>query len=697
MPALLAFAPLPGLAAALLAQDAPPLVFDPQRLQLTLALDAPSALLLGVAAFLWLTAGAYASTYLRADPHRERFAVCWLLTLTGSLGVFLAGDLATFYVLFALVSLAAYGLVVQDGTPKARQAGVIYLALAVIGEIFLLAGFVLLAAASPGDSLAIRAVTAALPGSPWLTATIVCLLAGFGLKAGLVPLHVWLPIAHPAAPMPASAVLSGAIIKAGIIGLIAFLPLATALPGWGAALTALGLVTAFYGVAIGITQPNPKTILAYSSVSQMGVVAAVLGMSWSVGDAGGAMPAAQYAAHHVLAKGALFLAVGIVASAGGARVWLVLAVAAVLALGMGGLPLTGGALAKLTVKPLLGDGLVATLASLSGAGTTLLMLHFLGRLVATRTGKGTAPPAGLMLPWLVTAIAAVAVPWLLYPTADALAPAVLWDSAWPVLLGTVLAVALHLWGHQLPRVPRRRPRRPLPRRDAPARRLRRPAGAPRGRPAPLARGRRAVAGADAGFGRGVPRWLTSVRRLVALQREKQAQPRDHGTHPDAQPQHVALAAPGDHLLEEHHRQHHDHHRRELALEVGDAIDLQPARQWHARVDEQRVQAHGDDLQHGREQHQIDQLDAAQDQVAAGRHGWLRGQHRGNHLPGLQDAVAEQQDRRDQQRQDADEQHQPHAAQQPDDQPGRGAEHGAGLGRGGAGHVGSPSAGALPPL
>ena len=453
MPALLALAPLPGLAAALLAHDAPALVLDPQRLQLTLALDAPSALLLGVAAFLWLTAGAYAATYLRADPHRERFAVCWLLTLTGSLGVFMAGDLATFYVLFALVSLAAYGLVVQDGTPKARQAGVIYLALAVIGEIFLLAGFVLLAAAAPGDSLAIRAVTAALPGSPWLAATIVCLLAGFGLKAGLVPLHVWLPIAHPAAPMPASAVLSGAIIKAGVIGLIAFLPLTTALPGWGAALTALGLVTAFYGVAIGITQANPKTILAYSSVSQMGVVAAVLGMAWAAGDAGGAMPAAQYAAHHVLAKGALFLAVGIVATAGGARFWLVLAVAAVLALGMGGLPLTGGALAKLAVKPLLGDGLVATLASLSGAGTTLLMLHFLGRLVATRTGQGTVPPAGLVLPWLVTSLAAVAVPWLLYPTAEALTPTALWDSGWPVLLGAGLAVPLHLWGRHLPGIP----------------------------------------------------------------------------------------------------------------------------------------------------------------------------------------------------------------------------------------------------
>ena len=88
---------------------------------------------------------------------------------------------------------------------------------------------------------------------------------------GLVPLHVWLPLAHPAAPMPASAVLSGAIIKAGVIGLIRFLPFDGALPDWGAVLTAVGLLTAFYGVAVGITQANPKTVLAYSSVSQMGL------------------------------------------------------------------------------------------------------------------------------------------------------------------------------------------------------------------------------------------------------------------------------------------------------------------------------------------------------------------------------------------------------------------------------------------
>ena len=456
---LLWLAPLPALAAAFLAVDAPPLVLDSAR-HFTLALDRPGALLLGVAALLWSAAGAYARTYLAGDPKAGRFAVWWLLTLTGSLAVFFTRDLASFYLAFALVSLAAYGLVVHDGTPRARRAGVIYLFLAVLGEIALLAGFALLAVESPGPTLAIATTVADLAGSPLRGLTIAMLLLGFGLKAGLVPLHVWLPVAHPAAPMPASAVLSGAIIKAGIIGLIRFLPYDGHLADWSAVIAGIGLVTAYYGAALGITQDNPKTVLAYSSVSQMGLVATALGMGLVAGPTA-LLPAAFAAAHHVLAKGALFLAVGVAAAAGPRRrLWLVMLPAVLLALGFGGLPLTGGALAKLAVKPALGDGPVYLLATLAGAGSTLLMLHFCGRLAAVDApAPATAPTLGLTLPWLLLAAAAVAVPWAAFlrmglgTAAEPLDPSALWGGLWPVLLGLVLAAALHRWGHRLPRPP----------------------------------------------------------------------------------------------------------------------------------------------------------------------------------------------------------------------------------------------------
>jgi len=458
MPSLLALAPAPALVAALLASAGATLVLPEPPFRMTLALDVPGAMLLGVAALLWIVAGAYASTYLRDDPNAGRFAEWWLLTLTGNLGVFIAADLVSFYLTFSVVSLAAYGLIVHDGMPASRRAGIIYVALAVLGEAFLLMAFVFMAQATPNGSLLIRDAVAALPVSPWRAAALALLILGFGLKIGLAPAHVWMPLAYTAAPIPAAAVLSGAAVKAGVIGFIRFLPLGTAMPGWGEALAAAGIFSAFYGVLVGITQENPKTILAYSSVSQMGLVAAALGMGLAAGDSGAGWGASFSAAHHVLVKGALFLAIGVSAAAG-PRLWPMLP-AAVLALGLGGLPFSGGMLAKLAVKAQLGDGIVGTLTTLSAVGSTLLMLNFLRRLVQTTPrDPATAEPTGLVRPWLIMAFAAVAVPWVLYPASgsgtllDVLAPETLWAALWPVLIGGVLAVGLWRWGHRLPRVP----------------------------------------------------------------------------------------------------------------------------------------------------------------------------------------------------------------------------------------------------
>jgi len=182
-------------------------------------------------------------------------------------------------------------------------------------------------------------------------------------------------------------------------------------------------------------------------------------MGLAAGDIGAAPGVSFSAAHHVLAKGALFLAIGVSATTG-PRLWPVLIPAAVVALGLGGLPLTGGMLAKLAVKTQFSDGVVGALATLSAVASTVLMLHFLRCLVRTTTGdRAPAAPAALMRPWLVLASAAVAVPWILYPTTEggsllsAVAPATLWSALWPVLLGALLAVWLWRWGDRLPRLP----------------------------------------------------------------------------------------------------------------------------------------------------------------------------------------------------------------------------------------------------
>jgi formate hydrogenlyase subunit 3/multisubunit Na+/H+ antiporter MnhD subunit len=459
VPSLLAAAPAPALAAALLAPAGTSLVLPEPPFRMTLLLDVPGAVLLGVAALLWISAGAYASAYLRDDPNAGRFAEWWLLTLTGNLGVFMAADLISFYLTYSVVSLAAYGLIVHDGTGSSLRAGIIYVALAVLGEALLLMAFVFLAVAVDGSSLLIRDAVAALPNSPRRDTAMALLILGFGLKIGLAPLHVWMPLAYTATPIPAAAVLSGAAVKAGLIGFIRFLPFSVAMPGWGEALAVAGIFSAFYGVLVGITQPNPKTVLAYSSISQMGLLAAALGMGLAAGDPDTALGAGFSGMHHVLVKGGLFLAVG-ASAATGPRLWPVLIPTAVLALSLGGLPFTGGMLAKLAVKAQLGEGLVGTLATLAAIGSTLLMVHFLRSLMQTSPrGAVTATPAGLVRSWLIIAFAAVAVPWVLSPTTvrgsllAALAPGTLWAALWPVLIGGVLAIGLRRWRSRLPRVP----------------------------------------------------------------------------------------------------------------------------------------------------------------------------------------------------------------------------------------------------
>ena len=456
MPSLLALAPAPALVAALLAPAGTSLVLPEPPFRMTLALDAPGAILLGVSALLWIVAGAYASAYLRDDPNGARFAEWWLLTLTGNLGVFIVADLVSFYLMFSVVSLAAYGLIVHDDTRGSLRAGIIYVALAVLGEAFLLMAFVFMAEATPDGSLLIRDAVKALPTSPWRDASLVLLILGFGLKIGLVPGHMWMPLAYTAAPIPAAAALSGAAVKAGVIGFIRFLPLGVAMPGWGELLAGAGIFSAFYGVLVGVTQQNPKTVLAYSSVSQMGLLAAALGMGLAAGDSGVALGTSFFAAHHVLVKGGLFLAVGASAAAG-PRLWHVLIPAAALALGLGGLPLTGGMLAKLAVKTQFGEGIVGTLAAWSAVGSTLLMLHFL-RCLRQTTPRDPSPTA-LMRPWLIMAFAAVAVPWVLYLAVEsgtlfeALSLGAFWAGFWPVLIGGVLAFGLWRWGDRLPSVP----------------------------------------------------------------------------------------------------------------------------------------------------------------------------------------------------------------------------------------------------
>jgi formate hydrogenlyase subunit 3/multisubunit Na+/H+ antiporter MnhD subunit len=372
-----------------------------------------------------------------------------LVSLVGNMGVYAAADAVSFYLCFALMSFAAYGLVVHHRTRQARRAGRVYLVLTVLSESTIL-GALLLVVSAGGMRLADAPAAAA--GSEHLHWIVGLLLVGFGVKAGTLPLHVWLPLAHPAAPPAASAVLSGAMVKAGLVGWLRFLPLGEVpLERWGTALVVLALLGAFLAVPVGDLQGDPKVVLAYSTISQMGFLAAVVGVALAVPELAEACigAAVVYSVHHGFAKGALFLGVPVWKHFGAART----APLAVLglcgaALAVAGAPLSSGAVGKYAAKNAV-DG--ATVAGLDltqllpfvATGSTLLLLRFGLILARAERGPQHRPDAELWA-WLLIVLTGITVPWTLtqqwVPIAafPGIEPVTLWDASWPILLGLLI-------------------------------------------------------------------------------------------------------------------------------------------------------------------------------------------------------------------------------------------------------------------
>lgn len=376
-------------------------------------------------------------------------------TVAAFMGVVLAADLATFYFAYATMTLVAYPLVVHFRTPEAFRAGRVYLGMAVLAEAAVLAAVLLIAA--QGGNAALAEVPALVVEHPYRNVLVALIGLGFAVKAGVVPLHAWLALAHPAAPVPASALLSALLVKAALVAWWRLLPIGDlALPVAGGVLVVAGLANSLYASVVGVTQRRAKTVLAYSTVSQMGLMTAFTGTALlEPALAGAALTGvALFALHHGLAKGALFLGCGLHGRHRGAYLLLP-------ALALVGVPATSGALAKGAGKQLGAEALGAPaepLLLLASALTAVLMIRFL--LLAWR-GEGGADPLArraavlalvllsLTLPWLAAAVVA---PQLVGYTAQ---PAALLDALLPALAGgAVAAVLFGLAGAaRLPRIP----------------------------------------------------------------------------------------------------------------------------------------------------------------------------------------------------------------------------------------------------
>lgn len=269
-----------------------------------------------VAAFMWMMTLLFSREYLGHEKHLGRYYFFQLVTLNATLGVFLSADLFTTFIFFEIMSFTSYVWVAQEETKGALKAAETYLAVAVIGGLVLLMGlFLLYHTLGTLEMSELLSAAAACEDKGVLYIAGVCALVGFGAKAGAFPLHIWLPKAHPVAPAPASALLSGILTKAGVFGILAVSSnIFLHDQRWGLLLLFLGLCTMFGGALLAVFSVDLKRTLACSSMSQIGFILTGIGMQGILGEENGLATRGTllHMVNHSLIKLALFMIAGVV-------------------------------------------------------------------------------------------------------------------------------------------------------------------------------------------------------------------------------------------------------------------------------------------------------------------------------------------------------------------------------------------------
>ena len=287
-----------------------------------LRLDALSGFFLSVIGVVSFAVGVYSPGYVRGFEHgRDSLPVLGgfaALFLTGMMLVVLADDAFLFMVAWELMSLSSYFLVAFHHDHAAnRRAAFLYLLMAHIAALTILLGFGVLA--SFGGGFGFDSMREAQLSFGWASVTFVLAFVGFGIKAGLVPLHAWLPEAHPVAPSHISALMSGVMLKVGVYG---FIRVVFDLIGefhwqWGVAVLAIGSITALMGVLYALMQHDLKRLLAYHSVENIGIIFIGLGLALlflagghTVLGAVAFVAALYHTINHALFKALLFMGAG---------------------------------------------------------------------------------------------------------------------------------------------------------------------------------------------------------------------------------------------------------------------------------------------------------------------------------------------------------------------------------------------------
>lgn len=330
---------------------------------LNFRLDGFRTIFATVTAFMWMMTTLFSKEYLAHARNRNRYYLFLLITFGATMGVFLSDDLFTTFVFFEMMSMASYVCVVHDEKKEAMYAGAVYLAVAVIGGMVTLMGLFMLYHVTGTlklDELLPVCQSMFAANSTWFYVCGGCILFGFGAKAGMYPLHVWLPMAHPVAPAPASALLSGIITKTGIFGVIVISSNIFLHNGyWGFVILMFGVVTMLVGGILAVFSMDLKRTLACSSMSQLGFIFVGIGMQGLLGheNALAVRGTMLHMFNHSNLKLVLFMAAGVVVMnlhklnlneirGFGRKKPLLLYTFLMGSLGIGGIPLFNGYISK---------------------------------------------------------------------------------------------------------------------------------------------------------------------------------------------------------------------------------------------------------------------------------------------------------------------------------------------------------------
>ena len=279
-----------------------------------------------------LPAAVYSFSYLKGEYSSVKINLSWFLLAAFVLSmaaVVTTGNALIFLIVWEIMSLVSYFLVVFDTThEKSIKAGAIYIIMTHIGTAFLVAAFMIMyQQAHSFDFFALKDACQTMPSKP-KNLVFLLLMVGFGTKAGIVPLHIWLPYAHPQAPSHISSIMSGVMIKTAIYGMIRFIIFLLGVNSswWGALVLILAVISCLVGVIYALMERDIKKLLAYSSVENIGIILLGVGLAMFFISLNlpylavfSLLAGLYHLINHAIFKGLLFLCAGSVYKATGTR------------------------------------------------------------------------------------------------------------------------------------------------------------------------------------------------------------------------------------------------------------------------------------------------------------------------------------------------------------------------------------------